>query len=151
MLIIPYQKTQKLFVRFIRTILPIMAICVCFNTSPPFTAKSYASPVMGKPFTIKCKKYRKTCGIHVVDGDSFIFDRVHYRLIGVDTPEISKARCGKEEMVGRHAKETVFQRLQNAKYVTITPAITINMIAFWPILILITNPLARGWLTINWR
>ena len=117
----PYQKSQKYYTRFIQTLIPFVGLMVFLVVACPYSIKAHANPVLGQAFTLTCKNHNKTCGISVVDGDSFVIDGVHYRMIGIDTPEISKARCGKEEQMGRRAKKAVYQRLNQAKYVTIHP------------------------------
>lgn len=54
----------------------------------------------------------------VVDGDTFWFDGEKIRILDIDTPELSSARCADEERLGEAAKARL-RALLNAGTVTL--------------------------------
>lgn len=50
---------------------------------------------------------------YVIDGDTIRADGVTYRIIGIDTPETSRAKCESERQRGYEAKAYMIELLSN--------------------------------------
>ena len=57
--------------------------------------------------------------IHVTDGDTIRVDREKVRILGLDTPEISRPRCQNELLLGKRAKLALAQMIFNAEAIKI--------------------------------
>ncbi|THK34640.1 thermonuclease family protein [Ensifer sp. MPMI2T] len=72
-------------------------------TVPPEDTISASFPICASGARITC----------VVDGDTFWFEGIKYRISDIDTPEISEPRCAEEKALGEQAKIRL-QSLLNA-------------------------------------
>lgn len=59
--------------------------------------------------------------ITVIDGDTVERAGVRHRLIGIDAPEISEAKCPKERELGRTAAQRLRQMINTARSVDLWP------------------------------
>lgn len=57
--------------------------------------------------------------IYVYDGDTIIIDEQRLRLLEIDTPEISKPRCRREEKIGLQARDALRTLIAQAKTIEI--------------------------------
>ena len=59
--------------------------------------------------------------ITVIDGDTVERAGVRHRLIGIDAPEISEAKCAKEAALGRAAARRLREMIETAHNVDLWP------------------------------
>ena len=52
--------------------------------------------------------------IHVYDGDTIIIERQRMRLVGVDSPEVSRPRCDRERSLAYAARDRLRELLDDA-------------------------------------
>ena len=55
--------------------------------------------------------------IYVYDGDTIIVENQRMRLVGIDSPEISKPRCDREKTLGYAARDRLRQIVEHARTV----------------------------------
>jgi micrococcal nuclease len=60
-----------------------------------------------------CGRERYHC---VIDGDTFILDRVHVRMADIDAPEIGGAKCEYERKLGLRAKNRLAELLNEGPF-----------------------------------